>query len=77
MKKVKIWIFQNNLSGNANGHFDILELPVTSTKKDVIESQKAYFYKIWNIKCLGIFSSGIGDRSFPTNAFLNKIKHEY
>ena len=67
-KKVKIWIYQTNLSGNANGHFDTLELPLDSKKKDVIRYASKFYHKCFNIKCLGIFVSAFGDKQFcPAN----------
>ena len=63
MKK-RLWIFQNNLSGNSNGHFSFIELPVNSTKKDVKKSCEWWAYKCFNIQDLGIFKSKIGNVNF-------------
>lgn len=73
-KKVRLWIYQTNLSGNANGHFEVFEGEVNSTKQDIINYCKSYYWKCFNIKNLGVFNSGIGNRTFPTDSYLRKFK---
>jgi hypothetical protein len=73
-KRVKIWMYQSNLSGNANGHFSFIELPVNSNKKTLKNAVGYRYYKIYNVHCLGIFESEIGDQNFPSDEFLKKIR---
>lgn len=74
IKKVRLWLYQTNLSGNSNGHFDLFEGETTSTKEDVIKANKPYYHNIYNIQDLGVFPSAIGDKDFPTDSFLKKFK---
>lgn len=65
--KVRLWIFQHNLSGKANGQFDFLELPVKSTRNDVIKYAAQFYWKCFNIKNLGVFTSPITGEFCPQN----------
>jgi len=77
IKKVRLWLYQNNLSGNANGHFDMLELPVNSNEADVYMYASKFCYKCFNIINLGIFKSGIGDKPFCQPNYGKKIPKKY
>jgi len=77
IKKVRLWLYQNNLSGNANGHFDMLELPVNSTAIDVYKYADKFFFKCFNIINLGIFKSGIGDEQFCPPNYGTAIPKKY
>jgi hypothetical protein len=67
-KRVRLWLYQTNLSGNVNGHFEMIELPEKSTEKDVMEAARPYYWKCFNIRDLGTFFSPIGNKNFcPAN----------
>lgn len=76
-KKVRLWIFQNNLSGNANGHFETLELPVKSTRADVFKYAAQFYWKCFNIRDLGVFTSEISDRDFCPKSIGTAIPKKY
>lgn len=74
---VRLWIFQTNLSGNVNGHFDTLELPVNSTEKDVYKYAAKFYWKCFNIRDLGTFITKIGNRDFCPPNTGNAIPKKY
>ena len=71
-KQVRLWLYQNSLSGNANGHFALLELPVESKKEDVKASTLKWCHACFNIKDLGVHTSMIGDTDFPCESLLKR-----
>lgn len=73
MKK-RLWIFQTNLSGNANGHFEMLELPINSTRSDVKKYADKWAFKCFNIQDLGVFKSMIRNVDFCPESVGSKIK---
>jgi hypothetical protein len=76
-KKVRLWIFQTDHSGNTNGHFEMLELPVKSTKEDVFKAVHWWCIKCFNIRNLGVVTSKIPDKDFCPKNIGTKLPKKY
>jgi len=75
--KKRLWIFQTNLSGNANGHFETILLPVNSKKADVYRAVNYWAMKVFNIRDLGVFTSKIPNKDFCPDNIGTKIPKQY